>query len=612
MPKKLARRIWLNWAVGIALLLALVEGMVGMALYASYQEHTARARQSVESLAQTLGQSVSADIRLIDNSLASLDRELVRAGPDVLQRPERLREVVDSHRDLVPELFAIRVTDAQGRVLNRETEGAMSVEDRPYFQAARQRPNRLVVSDPVVGRVSKDWTLVFARARIDAAGRFDGIVYASMPTHHYFRMLNEVEVGTHGAATLRTESLSVVARYAPPVADPNAGTGTSQVSEDLRAWLARNPDQGFFTTRTALDGIERVSAYVRVPGYRLLMLVGLDTDSFYAPWRAEVAQLLGLSILLVVVVVATSLALGRRQIELRQAQMETSRLLAEQSVMLDNDLIGIAKTRDRVTVWHNRALATMFGYGPSELVGQPSRLLYPDEASYARIGRAYAELDTGRPFRTELQMRHRDGRLIWIDLSGIQLGDGVSMWVMVDISRVKANEANAERRAGLDLLTGLPNRLGLDAALPAAIRRARLADRALAVVFIDLDGFKAVNDTHGHDAGDALLREMARRIADGIRGEDLAARIGGDEFVVVLSEVSERADVLTVLERMLGALSLPAKLPDGSEAGISASMGVALWPEHAADAAGLLTLADQAMYAAKRAGKGRIVFGTEG
>lgn len=608
MPQKLAKRIWLTWNAGVVLLLVLVTGLVVLALHASYLQHTARARQTVENLAQTLGQGIAANIRIIDNALAALDRELVRIGPGVLRDPEQLRAVVGSYSELLPELFAIRVVDAQGRVLNPGSEGVMSVADRPYFQAARERPGRLVVSEPVVGRVSKDWTLVFARARVGAEGRFDGIVYASLPTQHYFRLLSEVEVGAHGAATLRTEQLNLVARYSPPVVDRNAGMGSNKVSDEFRAVLAHNPAQGSFISRTALDGIERVSAYQRVPGYPLLVLVGLDTQSFYEPWRAELAQLLGFSGLLGLVVIATSVVLRRRQVELRCAEMAMSRLAAEQSVMLDNDLIGIAKTRDRVTVWHNRALAAMFGYAPAELVGTPARLLYPDDESYARIGRAYVELETGRPFRTELQMRHRDGHLVWIDLSGIQLGDGLSMWVMVDISRVKASEANAEHRAGHDLLTNLPNRSGLDAALPSAIRRARLSDRALAVVFIDLDGFKAVNDTHGHDAGDALLREMARRITQGIRGEDIAARIGGDEFVVVLADVGQRADVEIVLGRMLRVLVSPVRLPDGSETVVGASMGVALWPHHAVDAQGLVILADQAMYAAKRAGKGCVVF----
>lgn len=309
---------------------------------------------------------------------------------------------------------------------------------------------------------------------------------------------------------------------------------------------------------------------------------------------------------------ALSLLSMKRQREQLRLQREPDQLAAEQQVMLDNDLVGISRTRDRIIIWQNRALSTIFGYGPEEMVGQPTRQFYVDDASYERVGKAYAELGQGLKYRAEMQMLRKDGSMVWIDLSGVQLPDGTSLWVMLDISSIKASEAEAQYRAGHDLLTGLPNRAVFQATLNRACRQPHKGQRKFAVAFIDLDGFKAVNDNHGHDAGDVLLREVAHRISDGIRTADMAARLGGDEFVLLLNDLARVEDAMPVLERLLQALRRAVSLPNGANAHVSASIGVAAFPDHAQEADELMRLADQAMYIAKHAGKNCIQVSTGG
>ena len=159
-----------------------------------------------------------------------------------------------------------------------------------------------------------------------------------------------------------------------------------------------------------------------------------------------------------------------------------------------------------------------------------------------------------------------------------------------------------------DTLTGLANRTSLGPAFEQAVERARRRSTRLAALFIDLDGFKPVNDAHGHSAGDRILIEVSRRLRASLRASDLVARIGGDEFFVVLEDVQDAATLEIVARKLLAELARPYELSASEQARISASIGISLYPSDALDAATLMKHADMAMYAAKQAGKNALRF----
>jgi diguanylate cyclase (GGDEF)-like protein len=162
----------------------------------------------------------------------------------------------------------------------------------------------------------------------------------------------------------------------------------------------------------------------------------------------------------------------------------------------------------------------------------------------------------------------------------------------------------AHTRASLDPLTGLMNRASFDRALELAVARAARTQAQFALLFMDLDGFKLVNDERGHRAGDVLLKEVATRIMSCVREDDLLARYGGDEFVVLLDQLASPELVDAIASRVIEALSRSFTL-EGLTVRLSISIGVALFPEHGAEPAELLARADAAMYAAKRQGGDR-------
>jgi diguanylate cyclase (GGDEF)-like protein len=176
--------------------------------------------------------------------------------------------------------------------------------------------------------------------------------------------------------------------------------------------------------------------------------------------------------------------------------------------------------------------------------------------------------------------------------------------LFTDITSMKKHQQQLEHIAHYDALTDLPNRVLLADRLQQAILQSQRHNRLLAVLYLDLDGFKTVNDTYGHKIGDELLICVSQRMKTALREGDTLARIGGDEFVAALVDLEQAQDYELVLERLLLAASEPVKVSD-TILQVSASIGVTLYPQDSADADILLRQADQAMYQAKQSGKNR-------
>ena len=229
----------------------------------------------------------------------------------------------------------------------------------------------------------------------------------------------------------------------------------------------------------------------------------------------------------------------------------------------------------------------------------------PDDAGWAA---QRERLDRHEPFRDfEFARRMPDGVVRVLSISGDPRFGAQGAFlgyrgVGRDVTEIALARERIASLAYSDPLTGLANRTSLMPALDQAVQRARRRNSKLAVVFLDLDGFKEINDVYGHDAGDALLIELAGRLRDNLRSSDLIARLGGDEFLVVLEEVQDAGPVETVAKKLLVETVRPYSLP-GAQASVTASIGISIFPDDAADATALMKHADMAMYAAKQAGK---------
>ena len=260
----------------------------------------------------------------------------------------------------------------------------------------------------------------------------------------------------------------------------------------------------------------------------------------------------------------------------------------------------------------NPAFSRITGYDEAEVLGQTPRILKSGRHDPVFYERMWTQLRESGEWRGEIWNRRKNAETYpeWLTISAVTDPEGQTcnyVAVFSDISQLKQSEERLDFLAHHDTLTGLPNRVLLQDRLEHAIRRVQRSGQRLALLFVDLDGFKAVNDTLGHAVGDQVLVVAARRLGERLRAADTLARHGGDEFLILLDDGTEAAGAAAAAAGCLSVLSEPIAI-DGHVIHISASIGIALYPSDGSDAATLLQSADLAMYRAKEQGSGRYQF----
>jgi len=324
----------------------------------------------------------------------------------------------------------------------------------------------------------------------------------------------------------------------------------------------------------------------------------------------------------------------------REAEERLQRAAAEQELIFDNATVGIAFVRNRVIQRCNRYLEDMVGAGPGELIGESSAALFHDEKEWREAGRlAYESTAPGERHDSEWRFKRRDGSTFPCRTRGrrIDAGEAEQEWIwsfedvtaereadsrvqraLGELERMVAErtaalqdaQARAQHLADHDALTGLPNRRLLEDRLTQALALGHRNRQQTAVMFVDLDRFKTINDSLGHAVGDALLKEVARRLVAQLRVGDTICRIGGDEFVLVLPEIKRSSDAAPIAQKVIDQLSAPMIIEE-RELIVTPSVGIAVFPDDGRDAETLIRNADAAMYHAKELGRANYQFFTE-
>ena len=278
-----------------------------------------------------------------------------------------------------------------------------------------------------------------------------------------------------------------------------------------------------------------------------------------------------------------------------------------------NTPAGIIVTDDAQRIISaNPATLSMSGYSPEEIVGQTIFGLLASDTSLTPNDFQVA-IDQSGTWSGEIDIVRKTGESLAVGIRISRVDDlnasesSHYIWILADITERKQAEERMRHIAQSDSLTGLPNRLALQMRLAQTLPDARRHSWQVAVMFIDLDRFKNINDTLGHPVGDELLREVASRLSLVVRETDFVARLGGDEFVIVLPAITNPADAAIVANKIIGTLSSPI-VADGHELHTSPSIGISIFPDDGADGDTVLKNADTAMYHAKSAGRNNYQF----
>ncbi len=261
----------------------------------------------------------------------------------------------------------------------------------------------------------------------------------------------------------------------------------------------------------------------------------------------------------------------------------------------------------------NPRFSEVTGYTIDEVIGKKSAILKSDYHSPEFYQSMWETIKSGKDWRGEFCNRGKDGRIFWelASISSVPDTDGqIRHFIAVkeDITERKNQEETIRHLAQHDQLTGLANRLQFNERIKYEISRAQRVGHKFAILYVDLDGFKPINDDYGHETGDIVLKHVAQRLKSCIRDVDMVSRIGGDEFVVILTDISEKENAARVAEKILQALSDPFQVSPQQLFQVSASIGIAVFPSDGRTREELLKNADQAMYFVKHHGKNNFSF----
>ena len=485
-----------------------------------------------------------------------------------------------------------------------------------FFVQHRDHISTALRVGAVTDGLGQEGDVVLFTRRLDTHDdEFDGVVLMAVDASYFTSFVSLATLGEGGAvAMVGTESRLRVEQHG---AGATAGdTHASTLPRDATLWASEHGVQLVQGSDGYADGVARVLGWHHSDAYPLVALVGLSYQTAMQPAQAHWAESRDRALAATVCLAllgALGAMLARRALLREQEQDEVQRAYRTATESGNDGFYMAAAVRERdgqITDFRivdcNERGAFFYGLARAELVGKSlseidSGLFGDDLFSTYRkaMESGFYEDDRELPSDNRLNISWGRRRLV-------RVGNGLAI-TLQDISERKAHESELERLAREDSLTGLSTRHAFLNAMPAILAQARTSGAGLALLFIDLDEFKHVNDSHGHAVGDELLKAAAGRLLSQLRPTDQVARFGGDEFVVLLSPCDGERQAATVAARIVEAFGAPFSIGADLHA-VGASVGISMYPRDGLDAETLVRHSDIAMYAGKNEGKGQYRF----
>jgi diguanylate cyclase (GGDEF)-like protein len=605
------QHLWrlLAWPLGAAVVLGLGWFFLFERLEAERSELELRTLQNARTLAGGYAGQIQRAVDTIEQTVRFVKYDWeTRQGAVHLGYADEHGLFLDASRLLVA------IVDSEGRVLTSTAPTALSPPAVAYVlpRVRSGMPVNFFVDEvPVDGRNGRKHRLLFAWELSDSDGTFAAAVVVAVDPAYFtsgeadavFRQDGLLTiVGDDGRTrALRSEGQAGTVRkpefvHAPPL---RLSSGSELV--DGPAWFG--------------DGRPRYVGWEHVDRRGVNAVVGLDQETALAPWTAMRDAWTGsawagtaIVLLFTVLAMSNSVRIARRDRDLRVIR-DTYRMATEASnegfYMLRPQWDEQGEVTDFEVIDCNRRAAELVARSPRDLIGKKVTELYEGETLQTRMDSLRRAMETGYNEVT-LGRPKENFPAKWVTLKMFRYGDNLAVSAR-DVTEDRVHEEELLRRSNEDPLTRLPNRYWVEGHLRDAIGRAEKEGTMFALLFIDLDGFKAINDTWGHAAGDELLCTAAHRLKEAVRPHDCVTRFGGDEFVIVLEKIADAFDAAQASERIQRAFRRSIRLSYG-EYLVGTSIGISLFPTDGKEPRALLQNADVAMYSAKTNERGSYRF----
>ena len=502
--------------------------------------------------------------------------------------------------------------------------------ERDYFKVHLNNVlgHKPFIGAPVVGKYTGKKLFFISRRVENAKGEFIGVLVAPLNVLRYAAVFDNSRFTADISITLLHRNGKIIARS--PLFEESFARDLSNSEVFDRV---RKAPTGTYKAVGIIDGLHRTYSYRVFEQFPLVMLVGSsDAEAARQKSQSYLVAGGGLICLLCLMLAGGMYSLRtysrQEERELRiRALLDESRSMEQQlraneesmklaALLFHNIGEGMMVTDAEgriLTV--NPAFSLLSGYTEQEVIGHRSYELTVGREGFEFFARMVHTIAHTGQWDGEVWHQHKDGAQYLAEIRFDTVHDEFGhpfryVALLSDVTEKKASEELIWRQANFDGLTGLPNRRMFYERLRQEMKKADRSKLPMAVLFVDLDRFKEVNDTMGHDKGDILLKKVAERLTASMRGTDVVARLGGDEFTGLLGELRNAADVTRTAQEILRQMSAPFDLDgDGQHiAHISSSIGITLYPQDGNDVETLMKNADQAMYGAKESGRNRFEY----
>jgi diguanylate cyclase (GGDEF)-like protein len=607
MPKRCLLR-WKETHIWLPLLILLVLGVLWGVTFRAIDVERMRAQASARQLNQEL--MTAYEVQIVRN-LGSIDQTL-RVLKYAFELPGSSAPAALATLDrqgILPSalVFTVSIADRSGMIVAHHGPGQPgSVAAQRYFAVHQERDSGVFFVSQTTrdGPEDDDWHLYFTRRLNDAAGHFSGIAIVAVHPAYFTSGYERSRLGRSGMlGLLGSDGVMRILRSGDTLSWGGAGLVAGTAAADVPGV-------------SAWDGMRRYTLVQRLSGFPLAVVVGLgedeqmvafDRDRRNHLWQTGIASAVLLLITAILCLWSWQTKTARR---IRRAQ-DTYAAASEASLdaffVLHAVKDGAGVTVDFVIDATNSRAEKMANKHKQELLGMALCTLLPECRSSGLFDELVQVALDGGAQEKEWENNMLALRARWLKRQVVAVEGGIVV-IVRDVTASKLAQQRILHMAHHDALTGLPNRSLIGDRLDRNILHAQRNGSVVSVAFLDLDGFKLVNDSLGHNAGDELIKIMGQRMQQCLRRSDTVGRFGGDEFVIILpDQAADAAPSLALLEKIRHAVSQPILL-GGQEVCVSCSMGVALYPRDGDNPDVLLMKADAAMYRAKDMGRNNCQF----
>jgi len=434
--------------------------LVAFHLDSSLQSAKSIARTNAMNLALVLESKLNTDFNAADSAVSDIADDIdpaVMHAKVAKRNASKINFWLKSKVQDIASASAMRLFDANGDLLYSNQKGAttFNISDREFFQAmkAKLSSNRTVFSDIALTHSTGHSAMIVAKPIHDRNGQFLGVAVVAIDLAYLANEFSQIELGSQGVVSLRRlDNGELIARY-PGLIGDNSKTGANiPVLQAIR----KGEPNGYIEITSPVDSVRRIYGYKTIGNFPFFIAVGIADTDYLAAWKKSSAvEMLGV-VLFLAILLPIEIKRNRSDQKLHESEQRFRDLVQEQNAILNSRIVGIVKLKDRKFVWTNEAFAEMLGFTKEDMIGQPTRIVYPNDETHSAFGKeAYPVIQRGEVIRTEIQYLHKDGTLRWYEIGGslLRLENDESIWAFIDITeRKKTEDALREREARLRVM----------------------------------------------------------------------------------------------------------------------------------------------------------------